>query len=165
VSVAESKTQFEIIDTNIVPDLYVTFIIDIWEGDRNDPATEVIRYIGVWRAEDLVNGDGEAHDPDWSEYDIARYSRWHRAKAKPICWEQLETVKEADSGAVMMRREYESLTDPEAYVGYSHNSLKHKELYVKFLDAIDVLAEDPDNERAWEDVNAFRQFQALKHEK
>lgn len=167
----ETKNGFEIIDHNIVPDLYVTYIVDTWEGDRNDPATQINRYIGVWKAEDLESEERGAFDPDFGEmldrygYRRSRYSRrsTNKDEPEPLVWEHLDVTKEADSDARSMRQEYESITDPN---GYAYGSQRiHKDLYNAFLDAVDTLAEDPDNEQAWEAVTKFRQYQALKHEK
>jgi hypothetical protein len=176
MSAAETKTRvgYEVIDHNIVPDLYVTYIVDVWEGDRSDPATGVTRFIGVWRAEDLETEERGAFDPDFTQvtdynyrYSYSRGSRsWRKSDTpEPLVWEVVETTKEADEGAQKMRSEYENMTDPEARA-YTYGAQRiHKDLYVKFLDAVDILAEDPDNEEAWEDVKAFRDNQALKHEK
>ena len=45
-----TQKNFEVVDHNIAAG-YVTYIVDLWEGDRNDPATTVTRHIGVWRGE------------------------------------------------------------------------------------------------------------------
>jgi hypothetical protein len=50
--------------------------------------------------------------------------------------------------------------------GYSYGeSRRKKNLYIQFIEAIDVLAADPDNEAAWLAVDAYRNYNAGLHEK
>jgi hypothetical protein len=156
--------NYEILDRNVTTD-YVTLIVDVWEGDRNDPAVQVERYIGVWRIEDLDDG---ASDPNFSEVDTthSRYRYSHDdggVKPAPLAWTVIETTKEADKQARSAKKEAMDWEDPESYVGWGEN--RKKELYIAFLDAIDTLAEDPTNEQALAAVDAFRSHSALKHEK
>lgn len=158
-----SDISYETIDVNIVPDAYVTWIVDLWKGKKNDPATEVKRYIGVWRAEQLETEEGEALDPVFKN---DRYYGLDHAKSitpQPMVWVPMETVKAADRDAEKFREQSESAMDT-SYMGYGSVATR-KQKYIAFMDAIDVLATDPENKDAWTAVDAFRQHQALEHER
>ena len=160
----ESTVQYEIIDHNVIPDLYVVYIVDIWDGNRNDPAVGVERYIGVWAWDALENEDGSAKDPSFNEYDGSRYSYRSRIKPEPLHWDALETVKEADRESQRFKQDSDSAADTERY-RYSPGSQRAAQLYKEFLIGIDMLAEDDKNEQAWEMVEKYRQYQAQRHEK
>jgi hypothetical protein len=151
---SEEERHIDIIDHNIVGEEYVTYIVDMWAGDRTDPAVDITRYLGCWNASDLVNADGESNDPDfWGGRD--RYSYYTRPTPRPITWETLGEKKKGQSDAKSFKKIQETLT------GDSYGS---SELYKKFLDAIDTVAGDPDNEAAWAAIDAYRRGQALQYE-
>lgn len=154
--------HFETVDINVIPDSYVTWIVDIWEGDRRDPAVAIGRYIGVWRGEQLEDKEGNAVDPDFSELNGRSYSYERNIKPRPMHWSLLEEVKTADRDAENAKHQHEALMSD----GYSYGSeTTRKKLYKAFMEAIDVLGDDPNNETAWEAVEAWRSYQAHKHEK
>lgn len=144
---------------------YVVYIVDIWQGDRNDPAVEVIRHTGIWRGSDLEDEDGNAIDPDFSKCKpkTYRYSDWEGDGPEPLMWDSLETPKQADREAKGHKEQAIKWEDPEAYVGYSHHT-RHR-LYIQFLDAIDTLSQDDGDQEAWAAVEAYRQSTALMHER
>jgi len=154
----------EVVGHEVVAD-YVVYIVDIWMGDKNDPAVEVIRHTGVWKGEVLEDDEGNAIDPDFSKCEpkTYRYHDWDGGEPVPLMWDSLETPKKADRAARSHKDEALKWEDPESYVGYG--SSQKKNLYIKFLDAIDVLAEDPENEEAWAAVQAYRDYSAHLHEK
>lgn len=152
--------QYETIDVNIIPDLYVTWIVDIWRGDRNDPAVDVERYIGVWDAAVLEDEDGNAVDPS---FESRRYGMGVQPTIAARHWEVLDHIKKSDSAARTFKKQQDDLFNPDSYAyGSTHT---HKSLYTEFMNAIDVLVEQPDNKEAWEAVDAFRKNQAMQHEK
>lgn len=155
--------QYEIIDHNIIPDSYVTYIVDIWEGDRNDPATGVGRYIGVWNGDDLETEEQGAFDPDFT---MARSKRkWDpKPTPEPLHWALLEETKKPDRSAENHRDQEQNLTKKkEGY--YQNKQNRAVDLYTAFLDAIDTLAEDDTNEQAWRAVEAWRSRLNDEHEK
>lgn len=158
--------QFLIIDHNVIPDQYVTYIVDLWEGDLRDPATSVLRYIGTWRAEDLEKEDGQAFDPDFLAYQNARYGRY--PDPKPLLWEQLEDkpVKGGDESARTARNDEELLTDPARAEGYSGHRVKaQQEQYAAFWDAIDRIDAGEDSDDLWNTIDTWRLRYQMLHEK
>lgn len=165
VAVSEHNTlHHEVVGHEVVAD-YVVYIVDIWMGDKSDPAVEVIRHTGIWKGEALEDDEGNAIDPDFSKSQpkTYRYDDWGGGEPEPLMWDSLETPKVADKAARSHKDEAMKWEDPEGYVGYGNN--RKKELYIKFLDAIDVLADDPESTTAWADVQAYRDYNAHLHEK
>lgn len=155
----ETTTQFEIIDHNITPE-YVTYIVDLWVGNRHDPAVGIMRHIGVWHSEDLETEERGAFDPDFAAVHPNRYRS--QPKPEPLLWDTLEEVKAAEKDAERFKNEQNAALNTE---GYSYNRDKtHDGLYARFLDAVDVLAADGENVEAWLAVDQFRDYSAKKHE-
>jgi hypothetical protein len=133
---------------------YVTVIVEAWIGERTDPATEVTRYAAMYRAEEAPE-----HLPlkeKWSGIELDRDD-------PHLLWKEVETVQKADREWIRARDIHLSMENPEQYRYGS--AARMGELYREFLDAIDTLAIDKDNEEAWNKVQEFRQYQALKNEK
>jgi hypothetical protein len=169
--IAETEKQGEqylIIDHNIVPGQYVTYIVDIWSGNLHDPATEIKRYIGLWRAEDLETEEAGAFDPDFSK---ARgrtvsysYGSWRGGSPEPLVWEEVEVRKTADKSAKDHKKEDKQLTTKkEGFNATSHNKIVDQ--YQAFLDAVDRVAEDDGDEEAWAAIDAWRNRLNAIHEK
>jgi hypothetical protein len=152
--------KFEIFDHNITSE-YVTYIVDLWEGDKNDPAVSITRYIGVWRGDQLEKEDGEAFDPDFWGESRSRYTYRLEPKPKPLAWTTVETVKEADKELLSFKTQQENMLNKNQYYGKNRRA----ELYQEFLDAIDILALWPDREDMWKKVEAYRRYNAHSHEK
>jgi hypothetical protein len=159
-----AATHHDVVGHEVVAD-YVVYIVDIWIGDRTDPAVEVVRHTGIWRGSDLEDVEGNAFDPDFSKCTpkTYRYDDWGGGDPEPLMWDSLEIEKKADPRARSHKDEALKWEDPEGYVGYGQNH--KKELYIKFLDAIDILADDPENEEAWAMVKDYRDYSAHLHEK
>lgn len=151
--------MYETIDINIVPDLYVTWIVDIWSGDRNDPATDVNRYIAVWNADALEDEQGNAVDPVFHRR--SSYSTEPKPNIQPLHWHLLDSVKAADPAARSFKQQQESAltVDPESYYGRQHKP------YQDMMEAIETLVGDPENEEAWSKIEQFRRIQAMRHER
>jgi len=162
--VVVDERQSEIIDHNIAAG-YVTYIVDRWEGDRNDPTVSVTRYIGVWRDDQLEKPDGEAFDPPFWPTEKSRYSyRSEPDNPKPLVWQTVETMKEADQELVRFKNDQNNELGEGSR--YQYGSAKRRsELYQEFMDAIDTLAKFPENEEAWKKVERWRNFNARLHEK
>lgn len=157
--------HYDTIDINIIPDSYVTWIVDVWTGNRNDPAVGVTRYIGVWRGEDLEDAEGNAIDPDFSQLSERRYSWDRQIKPHPLHWHALETVKESEGDARSFKNDVESMSPDNRSYTYNSKLRRKAELYQEFLKAIDILAASPEDVYAWAAVEAWRQHNAQLHEK
>lgn len=163
----KDSEQYLVIDHNIVTDMYVTYIVDIWSGDLNDPATGITRYIGVWKAEDLETEERGAFDPDFSKARTSRsyyYGDWQGGDPQPLLWEALEETKKPDKDASDHKEEHEQFSERrEGYYSHSHNSLVDQ--YQAFLDAIDRVARDESDEEAWTIINTWRNRQNAQYER
>jgi hypothetical protein len=158
----EVAFQYEEVDVNIVPDQYVTWIVDLWRGDKRDPATAITRYIAVWRADQLENEQGEGVDPTFKP--AASYRRQDPVPVpQPMVWNILEKIKEPDQEAEKFRTQQENLMNREL-PRYGSTSTRAS-LYQAFMDALDVLAHSPDDQEAWAKVEAYRNNQALEYER
>jgi hypothetical protein len=162
MSATEERThKWEIVDHDVHQmSGLVAYVVDVWEGDKNDPATSITRHYGVWDGDKLETEDGTAFDPDfWPEN---AYSYRPRPKPEPLVWESLNEVKKADSGARTFKRDQERMLD----TGHSYGEAgKQRLLYSTFMNAIDVIAADPDNAEAWAAVDAWRDYRAMQYEK
>jgi len=156
--------HFEIIDHNIAAG-YVTYIVDLWEGNRNDPTVNVVRHIGVWLGEVLEKEDGEAFDPSfYPKGSPSRYVYKNKPdNPPPLVWETIEVVKKADAELVRFKNDQQS----ELAEGrYRYGSAQRRaELYQAFMNAIDYLAKWPEDEHSWKAVDAWRNYNARLHEK
>jgi len=164
-STAEEKVdlkRFEIYDHNVTSE-YVTYMVDLWEGDRKDPAVSVTRYIGVWHGEQLEKEDGEAFDPDfWG--DRNRYSYRIEPIPRPLMWHVVEETKKADKELLQFKNDQQNELGEGRLYRYGA-SQKRAELYQLFMNAIDTLAKWPEDEAAWKHVERWRNYNARLHEK
>lgn len=155
------------IDRAVLPNTgYTVLIVDLWEGDRDDPRVAVNRYQGLF-----------ASDVDLEDYELrSRYSEIELRSKKGgessrygdvegvLSWEHVHIVKEKDDRAQRMASE-EELLDPNSDRGRYSVTSAERDLYQEFLNAIDTLAVDYGNEKAWEAIDAWRSVQAMKHER
>jgi hypothetical protein len=161
--VSENRISHEIVDHNIVGDEYVTYIVDLWQGDRNDPSTHVERYIGTWRADALETEERGAFDPDFtfpelSRHDTANISIYYfrSGNVRPLQWDNLETVQKADEDVLQHRRAHEQLTDQNGHVPYAWRMSGVTATYEGFLNAIDRVSENEEDEEAWDIIDNWR---------
>jgi len=170
VDTAPNTGLVDVIDVNIIPDLYVTYIVDVWDGPRHDPATQAERYICVFAHESpaLQTEDGGAKDPDFGAVAEKWRSRYSDPSGKgddPLVWKHLQDIKVADRESKFFKDQQEKYADPENY-RYSYGTEKTRaQLYNDFMDAVDTLVTDPDNAVAWEAVEKWRKFNAERHER
>lgn len=151
-------TGFEIQDHNIAAG-YVTYIVDIWDGDRDDPAVGVNRYLGVWQESVIM--DTEHGQPEFDRVDVG-WSYAGRLKPPAAVWQVLKEVKESVREAEQHQSEHKGLMSE----GYSYGAgATRKSRYQKFMAAIDTLVTDPENEQAWQDIDAWRNVMAMEHER
>jgi len=156
--------HFEIYDHNVTSE-YVTYMVDLWEGDRNDPTVSVVRYIGVWLGEVLEKEDGEAFDPSFYPKDPSRYVYKNKPNnPPPLVWEVVAVVKEADQELVKFKNDQQNELGEGRLYRYGA-SQKRAELYQLFMNAIDTLAKWPEDEAAWKHVERWRNYNARLHEK
>lgn len=156
--------QAEIIDHNIAAG-YVTYIVDRWDGDKDDATVDVVRYIGVWSEGVLEKEDGEAFDPPFWPPRGSYYSYQNKPNdPPPLVWEKIETVKAADQELVRFKNDQEGTLHVPSY-SYGGAAKRRAELYQAFLGAIDILAKRPEDQWAWEKVDAWRNYNARLHEK
>lgn len=154
----EQTLQFEILDHNVAAG-YVTLILDVWEGNRHDPVTSIDRYIGVWEEDQLEDADGNAKDPEYSK----GRSSWDKVRATPhpLLWQVLETIKKADDDALKQKQDQDAVLRERTY---STSQMTRRGLYQAFIDAIPILGQDETNAEAWEAVEAWRMYNAQRHE-
>src|SRR6516162_5498097 len=102
MSATEEKLRAKIVDREVLQSAgLVTYVVDVWRGDREDPATPVTRYIGVWKSDQLEG------DPTISMSNPGGYSERITQKPEAMVWEKLETVKIADKEAQQFKDHHE----------------------------------------------------------
>lgn len=154
--------NYEILDHNIVPDSYVTYIVDLWDGERKDPATSVYTYIGVWRGDDLENEEQGAFDPDFSKAeDSYGHIEFRRYNPRPLLWKHLDTPTKGNDDAKQHRDAHERLTEQNGYTPPAWRLGASS--YEQFLAAIDTVAENYEDEEAWKIIDSWRERQ-LRHD-
>ena len=164
-------SNYEIIDHNVIPDLYVTYIVDLWEGDKTDPATEVSRFIALFAAGELETEEGVAFDPNFEAvspgYRTSYYSKHSPRELVPeaLVWDTVETIKEADKESLRYKEETERLLkrSESTYSGAKHNA--EVDRYQAFLDAIDRLAAGDESEETYTAIDAWRNRLVERYEK
>jgi hypothetical protein len=171
MSTAEDNlTSYEIIDHEILQSSgLVTYVVDIWDGDRHDPAVSITRYLAVYLGEKLETEDGEAFDPNFGYASDSRYggSSLNKDRAgEPKIWAQIETIKKADREAENALDDYKRMTGKSNRYSYgSTYTTGAQTMYNAFLDAIDRLGTPEETETDWEAVEKWRTYQAHKEEK
>lgn len=148
----ETSVNFDVLDHHVTPGMeYVTLIVDVWRGDRKDPATAVDRYLGLWSGESLENGDGEAVDPSFSQHG------WKGVvpNPEPLVWECFEHIKTADRTAESHKEQTDRLQKRNDGYGSTHHN-RQVDLYEAFLEAIERVAVDDTDEEAWTAITAWR---------
>jgi hypothetical protein len=151
----ETPTSYAEVSRVRNPDTdYVTIILDVWKGDRDDPAVEVIRYLSLFSVEEA---------PEVFLFNDGYYSTRLKEAQKPIIWKEIGHQKTAVQEAKQHKGQYEQMTREDRY-GYGVVS-RDKERYMAFMDAIDALHEDPQDEEAWKKVDSWRSHMATLHEK
>jgi hypothetical protein len=156
--------QSKIYDHNITEG-YVTYIVDMWEGDEKDPTVGISRYVGVWRAEQL-EVDDVAIDPDfWGSARMQRYTYRNSPTPQPLVWELMEEIKTPDKELVKFKRDQEHALHKPSYG--SGGAVRRADLYNEFLRAIDFIAKYPnsDNKAQWDAIEAYRGYNARLHER
>lgn len=158
----DGSTSYLVVDHEVAQNTdLVIYVLDVWQGDRKDPAVGVSRWMGVFKGEDLTTDDGEALDPDFSKYKPG-YSEG-KIIPQPLFWQLLEEIKKEDREAERYKSQTAALL---ARDDYSYGTrLKEKTLYQGFVEAIDILAVDGENAEAWAAVDAYREHKALEYER
>lgn len=157
----DEATQFEILDHNIAAG-YVTYIVDLWEGDRTDPAVGVTRYIGVWDENVLETEERGAFNPDFTSASGSYYSG-SRMKPPALVWTEIGQTKKQVREAEQFKSQLNNLMNNDRYsYGVAAST---KDRFQKFMAAIDKLATDNSDAEAWEAVHAWRERLALAYEK
>lgn len=157
----DEVTQFEILDHNIAAG-YVTYIVDLWKGDRTDPAVGVTRYIGVWDENVLETEERGAFNPDFISASGSYYAA-SRMKPPAILWSEIAETKKQVREAEQFKSQLKNLMSNDQYSYGARQS--EKDRFQKFMSAIDKLATDNSDQEAWEAVHAWRERLALAHEK
>jgi len=147
---------------------YEVVVLDLWVGDRDDLATQVDRYMLCYEPEHI--GDHLYVQNTYSSWELAKaenasmtYRRANQVEGVKV-WESMGRVKNADRDAVNHSDAEQAMLDPERRRWY-HGGANRNEKYEKFLEAIDILAINYEDEGAWADVDAFRRIHAEAHEK
>lgn len=136
---------------------YVIYIFDWWEGNRNDPAVSVHRFIAVY--------DGEAmeEDPDFAVRSRYRYGIGEGPDVKPVPLHMatLGTTKEADRDAL----EYKNAMNRVESEGHRAFGSASSVRFNDFATMIERVAANPEDEEAWEKIEEYRMWQATKNDK
>jgi len=161
--------RWEILDHNIMPDSYVTYIVEAWRGNKSDPATEIVTYIGVWRGDQLETDERGAFDPNFDDvFKAERYgtiSSYH-FKPRPLAWSMIETTQESDHSALQHRDAEEALTGDRGYLGAHYGGRSSNGVtYEMFLEAIEAVAVNEEDEEAWDKIENWRLRQLPESER
>lgn len=135
---------------------YVTVILDLWKGDRDDPAVGVSRFLALFNISSV---------PDEFKFNHQYYGYRLSDPESAILWEHLGDVKKEDKGARDHQQNDDFMLDENEERWRPPEVVKRKLLYQQFIAAIDVLAVDYENEEAWAAVDAWRGYHATLHEK
>jgi len=156
------------ISRTLMPDTtYEAVVLELWLGDRSDLATQVDRYFLLYEPEAM--GEHLYIEKSYSGWELAlaenASNTYRRASQVPgvVLWDMIAKVKESDRDALNHQASEANMLNPE-YRRYGYDG-KRNERYEAFLNAIDTLADDYDDEAAWADVDAFRRIYAEQHEK
>lgn len=150
-----------------------TIIIYEWfDGEKEDLATTVTRRMAMFK-----NGQAPAASDDLVEWATAqadssmkRSWEYYGFDGLPnaLYDQELEVLKEADRAAEDFRNAMEQAT-AEVRGDYDYSTgeygTKRSSDYAKFLDAIDVIAEDYEDEEAWKIIDAYRADQLARTER
>lgn len=129
-----------------------TIVVDIWDGDRTDPTVGVKRYMGAFTHDDFEKIKLRKRWGD--DYEVMKAD-----EVGCVLWEYVVEVKKVDRDAESMMNDEKSILSDN----WSHRG--KKDVYERFLDAIDVLAKDDTDKEAWAAVDAWRGLYANLHEK
>ena len=150
------RLNYEILDHNIAAG-YVSYIVEMWNGDdRTALAAEVNQYLFLWDAENEIftGPDDVALDPDFGQVDRYGEFRPENRAHSPLVSQKIRKVKEADRDALNFEKTQRDKLDPEGYRGYG-SSGTDKDMYVSFMDAIDAVGQNEDDEAAWQKIDAW----------
>jgi hypothetical protein len=157
--VLEDGISVQEIDRSVMKEAgLLSVVFDAWVGDKEDPAVRVGRYILVVVDDDEITGKIKLERTYQGSVDLAGYGKPSGVKV----FEQIETIKDVDKSALDHQRQHDNLANTERLYGTQR---RQSELYNAFMDAIDTLAESPDDKTAWKTVEEYRRHYAEMHEK
>ena len=148
---------------------YEVLVYETWKGRRDDPATDVEQRIAVFMPGDCPP-DGWGGLWVQQAYEQARgrnryYSSYgYDGLPGAVSDEVAAQLQEADHEAEQFKRDYESAIRPHTRYSYSKkdDEVIDKSDFEKFMEAVDVIAENPDNEPAWQIIQSYRLKQLMK---
>lgn len=154
---SKHHTEAEVIDSHVGGG-FITLIVDVWSGDREDITTGIDRFVGVW-PENIVSDDAL---PDFSQITAGRYG--YKPKPQPKIWEYLCEIKAADEDARLYAKAQEHELANDGRYRYGTSAIQ-AQLYRSFLSALDVIAANEEDPEAWKAVDAFFDSRSLVNEK
>jgi hypothetical protein len=144
---------------------YTILIYETWVGDREDPATQVEEWMSLFNEEDMPDevstATEVANSPPYvpsTRYTYRGYSGLQGA----VTNEQLRVVQEADYAAQKQRSDSESLLG-DTYYGRSASVGGVN--YEAFLNAIERVGANDDDEEAWAAIEKWRSRQMRQEER
>lgn len=150
-----------------------TIIIYEWfDGDKEDLATTITRRMAMFKNGDAPDESAELRDWATKAADDRMLRNWEYygfdGLPKALYDQELEILKEADHDAERFREEQASATaQVESDYDYNTGEYRRKEKsdYESFLEAIDILAVDYEDEKAWAVIDSYRAHQLAESER
>lgn len=133
------------------------------DGPLVDPATTIERRCAIFRSQECSINDEEGLRKQIAK-GKEKGGYWYDGLPGAISDEPFEAQQEGDSSANDHREQQKDmLTESTGYRSWDHNAKKEK--YEAFLEAIDTLAEDYEDEAAWAAIEEWRQQHVLQYER
>lgn len=149
---------------------YTVLIYETWVGDRNDPAVQIEEWTSFFHTEDMPEEVSPAQDqrgiPPYVDNNTRGYGSYYIQRFEGLQGEvlskQIRIIQEKDHNIEKMKREQEAMLDTkDNYSRYRHS---YKGLnYEDFLNAIERVGENEDDEEAWKIIDSWRS-RALRQE-
>ena len=156
--VVEELVRYDLMDQ------YTFIMYDLSDGDPDDDATVTQRRSALWRLGTCPE-DAEAYKAAGTKGSY----RWDPGYRTEGCLhdEAIETTKVGDYSVAEFKEQYDKVTaKPRGRYNYEkrdYDETDEESDGEKFFRAIEVVAEDPENEEAWAIIKEWRDRQ-IRHE-
>jgi hypothetical protein len=155
----------EIDAANVGP--YTMLLYQTWVGDKGDPATTVEEWASIFLEEDLPEEYSDAkiqsNVPPYVSSEKHSYRKgWFDGLKDSQADNKLRVVQEGDEASEQHRREHQDMLNDN---GSSYRYRLMGMSYEEFLDAIDRVAENEEDERAWDTIDKWRSRQMRDEER
>ena len=146
--------EFSEIAVNDVDDKYISVVYDVSDGNPFDPATTVERRVAFFKSGNVP--------VTWFEDYRKGYSGYFEGLKDSILDERIETVQEGDMDADEHRDATRSLAKVQRGTVYTTAG---QITYADFMDAIERVANDENDEEAWKVIDKWRSRQLRMDER